>query len=250
MLFGTGLCNTGSMANLQDNTAHDRSLPDAEIYQLSESAIVLRARREYSAANPALDVQQRIWALDQFLRATSLPRIDIIPGLHNITVTFDGPAALAALWRNTLEAGWSESTHSASQPRAGGRQVELEVYYGGDYGPDLEAVCKHCALDPASVITLHSEARYTVAFIGFQPGFPYLLGLPEPLFCPRKPRPVQQLAAGSVAIGGQQTGIYPASSPGGWQVIGRLANPAELFSIEREEPALLQAADQLRFIPR
>ena len=90
----------------------------------------------------------------------------------------------------------------------------------------------------------------TVAFIGFQPGFPYLLGLPEPLHCPRKSKAVQQLAAGSVAIGGGQTGIYPGDSPGGWQVIGRLAEPHALFQLEREDPVLLRPADQLRFIAR
>ena len=237
-----------AMAIQAQSNRPGNAIHDADIFHLSESAIVLRARQEYSVAAGQLEVQRRIWRLAEQLHSSALPCIDIVPGLHNITVVYDGPQQLAEQWRTVLEVGWQQSATDHGSTTASGRLIELKAYYGGEYGPDMSTVCEHCGLDENAVIELHSQASYTVAFIGFQPGFPYLLGLPERLNCPRKRKPAQQLAAGSIAIGGVQTGIYPGDSPGGWQVIGRLAEPGVLFQHERDEPVLLRAADQLRFI--
>ena len=127
------------------------------------------------------------------------------------------------------------------------RQVEIYTRYGGEDGPDLAFVAQYHGLDEAQVITLHSAVQYQVYFIGFMPGFAYLGGLPEILATPRLEKPRLQVPAGSVGIAGAQTGIYPCSSPGGWQLIGR--TELALFNPNRIPPALLAPGDRVRFIP-
>lgn len=124
---------------------------------------------------------------------------------------------------------------------------EIRVAYGGAAGPDLPALARRAGLDEAAYVARHAAADYTVAFLGFQPGFPYLQGLPDALHAPRRSTPRVRVPAGSVAIGGGYTGIYPAAGPGGWQLIGRTA--AMLFDPRRAAPALLQPGDRVRFVP-
>jgi KipI family sensor histidine kinase inhibitor len=136
---------------------------------------------------------------------------------------------------------------SLDPDRAGrGRLHEIAVEYGGDAGPDLQGVAEQAGLDAATYVGLHVAVEYIVAFLGFQPGFPYLRGLPGPLHAPRRPSPRTRVPAGSVAIGGTYTGIYPGQGPGGWQLIGRTAT--SLFDPEREPPALLMPGDRVRFV--
>src|SRR5690606_2544073 len=97
----------------------------------------------------------------------------------------------------------------------------VPVVYGGEHGPDIDHVAKSAKLSTDEVVKLHTGATYHVAAIGFSPGFPYLLGLPEKLATARRATPRVRVAAGSVGIGGSQTGIYPRETPGGWQLIGR-----------------------------
>jgi len=125
--------------------------------------------------------------------------------------------------------------------------VEIPVIYGGEFGPDLETVAKHNKLSIAEVVRLHSQPLYPVYFIGFLPGFPYLGGLDPAIACPRLDTPRPAIPAGSVGIAGNQTGIYPSESPGGWRIIGR--TPLKLFDWCRQPPALLAPGDQVRFIP-
>lgn len=122
----------------------------------------------------------------------------------------------------------------------------IKVRYGGDAGPDLAQLAGQAGLDPASYIERHCAAEYSVAFLGFQPGFPYLRGLPEVLHAPRRATPRVHVPAGSVAIGGAYTGIYPADGPGGWHIIGH--TEAVLFDPDRPGPALLLPGDQVRFV--
>jgi KipI family sensor histidine kinase inhibitor len=119
------------------------------------------------------------------------------------------------------------------------------VCYGGESGPDLDAVAEHAGLSRDDVIARHAAAEYTVAMLGFAPGFPYLLGLDRALQVPRRPSPRTRVPAGSVAIGGAQTGIYPRELPGGWHLIGR--TPLVLFDPAREPPCLLAPGDRVRF---
>jgi len=127
------------------------------------------------------------------------------------------------------------------------RLVDIPVCYGGELGPDLEAVAAHCCLTAAQVVERHTEPEYLVYFLGFSPGFPYLGGLDPALGTPRLENPRKSVPAGSVAIGGIQAGIYPMSSPGGWRIIGR--TPMRLFDPSLRPPELLHMGDRLRFRP-
>lgn len=124
---------------------------------------------------------------------------------------------------------------------------EIAVAYGGQAGPDLQALAARAGMDMDGFVSSHAAAEYTVAFLGFQPGFPYMRGLPAGLHAPRRASPQVRVAAGSVAIGGAYCGIYPSAGPGGWQIIGRTA--AVLFDPARDAPALLLPGDRVRFVP-
>jgi inhibitor of KinA len=139
------------------------------------------------------------------------------------------------------------SVLSVLEPRLNlpSRIVELPVCYGEAYALDLEAVVALTGLTSREIIRRHSEAEYVVRMLGFMPGFPYLAGLPTELQVPRKERPRLNVPAGSVAIAGNQAGVYPVVSPGGWQVIGR--TPVRLFDPQSASPSLLQAGDRVRF---
>ena len=123
-----------------------------------------------------------------------------------------------------------------------GEPVEIPVTYDGE---DLPEVARLTGLDPEEVIRRHTAPEYTVAFLGFSPGFPYLVGLDPALKVPRRDTPRTSIPAGSVGLAGGQTGIYPTASPGGWQLIGR--TEVTLFDPHRDPPALLGPGSRLRF---
>ncbi|MGA9288745.1 MAG: 5-oxoprolinase subunit PxpB [Anaerobacillus sp.] len=123
--------------------------------------------------------------------------------------------------------------------------VTIPTLYGGEFGPDLENLAHSKGKKKNDIIALHTERDYLVNMIGFLPGFPYLSGLNEEIAMPRLDEPRQAVPAGSVGIAGNQTGIYPLESPGGWNVIGR--TPLRLFDPEKKEPFLFQQGDFLHF---
>ncbi|OPJ57641.1 5-oxoprolinase subunit PxpB [Clostridium oryzae] len=125
--------------------------------------------------------------------------------------------------------------------------VEIPVCYGGELGPDIEFVAEVNKLSVDEVIKIHSKGDYLVYMIGFAPGFPYLGGLSEKIFTPRRKTPRTAIPQGSVGIAGSQTGIYPIETPGGWQIIGR--TPLRLFDLYREDKTLLKCGDIARFNP-
>ncbi|SOC41926.1 5-oxoprolinase subunit PxpB [Salinicoccus kekensis] len=124
--------------------------------------------------------------------------------------------------------------------------IEIPVCYGGAFGPDLERF-KEDGLSPEEVIEMHSGTEYLVYMLGFMPGFPYLGGLDEKLFKARLDNPRTSIPAGSVGIGGKQTGMYPFTSPGGWNLLGR--TPVPLFDEGREPSILYEAGDRIIFKP-
>lgn len=125
--------------------------------------------------------------------------------------------------------------------------VEIPVAYGGEFGPDLETIANSNKISSSEIVRIHSRPLYSVYFIGFLPGFPYLGGLDPAIACPRLDTPRPAIPAGSVGIAGDQTGIYPTESPGGWRIIGR--TPLKLFNWQCQPPALLTPGDCVRFIP-
>jgi antagonist of KipI len=172
--------------------------------------------------------------------------VDVVPAFAQVTVFYD-PSQIGdfSAFCHELEHRVAHAEDSAVA--ATGRHVEIPTHYGGVSGSDLDAVSRHTGLTPAEVIALHSGAEYLVHAIGFAPGFPYLGGLPERLATPRRATPRARVAAGSVGIGGAQTGIYPVATPGGWNVIGR--TPLRLFDPFRENPAWLHVGDRVKFQP-
>lgn len=125
--------------------------------------------------------------------------------------------------------------------------IEIPVVYGGKYGPDLRFVAEHNHLSVEEVVKIHSLAEYLVYMLGFTPGFAYLGGMSKKIAAPRLEKPRKRVPAGSVGVGGKQTGIYPIESPGGWRIIGR--TPLELFDVEKDPPVLLKPGDRVKFIP-
>jgi KipI family sensor histidine kinase inhibitor len=125
---------------------------------------------------------------------------------------------------------------------------EIEVAYGGDAGPDLADLARLHDLEESAVVELHVSIQYTVGFLGFSPGFAYLIGLPAALATPRLATPRTRVPAGSVAIGGEFTGIYPRATPGGWRILGR--TDVSLFDPHVDPPTRLLAGDRVKFVPR
>ena len=194
-------------------------------------------------ANGPLDLscQQRIWAMAKQLRARDI-LTDIVPGMNNLTAIFDPDKTAGGDVLVLMEQAWKgvQSQHLDL------RTLEIPVRYGGADGPDLEVVAAHACLTPEAVILAHSSADYVVYFLGFQPGFAYLGGLPDGLATPRRADPRLVVPAGSVGIGGAQTGIYPSAGPGGWQLIGR--TDLRLFDPSQPEPILLRPGDVIKFV--
>ena len=125
--------------------------------------------------------------------------------------------------------------------------LEIPVLYGGEAGPDLDFVAEHAGKTPEEVIKIHTSTEYLIYMLGFTPGFPYLGGMDPSIAAPRRKEPRIHIPAGSVGIAGEQTGVYPIVSPGGWQLIGR--TPLRLFDPQKEQPILLSAGAGIRFVP-
>ena len=210
---------------------------------LAERAVLFTA-----TAEPDLPTQQKIWQLARQLRDSRQYGdllIDIVPGMGNLLLMCEPARSeqlaelagkLPELWQQTEAAAFS------------GKRIAIPVVYGGPAGPDLPAVAAHSGLSEAEVIRRHSRVEYPVYCLGFQPGFAYLGGLDPGLHMPRRSRPRPSVAAGSIGIGGSQTGIYPSVSPAGWQIIGRTS--AKLFDAGKHPPCLLQPGDIVCFEPQ
>jgi KipI family sensor histidine kinase inhibitor len=128
-----------------------------------------------------------------------------------------------------------------------GRLVEIPVRYGGADGPDLDEVARAHELRPDEVVEIHAGVEYDAFFLGFAPGFAYLGPVPASIATPRLDVPRPRVPAGSVAIGGAQTAVYPTETPGGWRLIGR--TDAHLWDVARDPPSLIGPGDRVRFVP-
>ena len=175
--------------------------------------------------------------------------LDCVPAYASLAVFID-PEAFARSPDPLIEAeAWLRHTigsASAVATDSWQRVLEIPVRYGGEDGPDLDALASELDIPPRELIARHCAPLYQVAMLGFAPGFPYLLGLDPTLNSPRLATPRQTVPAGSVGIGGSQTGVYPCISPGGWRLIGH--TPLLLFDAGRDPPSLLRAGDHVRFV--
>jgi KipI family sensor histidine kinase inhibitor len=190
-----------------------------------------------------LAVADDVLPLRNALLAEAHPAVlAVVPAARTVLVEFD-PAAIAAAELRAMIQRCAQAPDSAADRLSGEPAVELEVHYDG---ADLDSVARQSGLTVAEVIRRHSSAVYTVQFCGFSPGFGYLSGLDPALRLPRLASPRPAVPAGSVAIAGEFTGVYPRSSPGGWLLLGR--TETVLFDLDRSPPALLRpgATVQLR----
>lgn len=190
---------------------------------------------------PSITLQGRLWQLVQLLeqRRGALGLLEIVPAMGNLLLQFT--TSEREVIDEVLRLG---AEISVAVPD--GRTIDIPVRYGGTAGPDLEEVARHCNMTCDEVIARHSAGVYRVYCLGFQPGFAYLGGLAPALNTPRRVTPRISIPAGSVGIGGSQTGIYPVASPGGWHLIG--ATSVQLFDATRSPPSLLMPGDTVRFV--
>ncbi|WP_415972936.1 5-oxoprolinase subunit PxpB [Rhodococcus sp. 077-4] len=161
--------------------------------------------------------------------------VDLVPAARTVLVCFDGPRQPISDWISAVEpSGTTDDDRSDT--------VSVPVIYDG---ADLDEVAGLTGLSTAEVIAAHTDQVWTVAFGGFAPGFGYLVGTDTRLHVPRRASPRTSVPAGSVSLAGEFSGIYPRSSPGGWQLIGR--TDATLWNLDREPPALLRPGTTVRF---
>ncbi len=189
------------------------------------------------------DVNCRVQQLMRQLQDAQLQGVrELAPGYRSLLVVFD-PLAIAP---DHLKERITEiDAHPLAAGLTPAKQLTVPVFYGGEYGPDLEAVAAQIGISTDEVVRLHTGTVYRVYMIGFTPGYPYLGELPAELAVPRRRTPRTRVPKGSVGIAQRQTGIYPVESPGGWQIIGW--TPIELFDSGRPLPSLLEMGDRVKF---
>jgi len=193
----------------------------------------------------SLDAHERVRRL--LLSLDSRPVVGIRnlhPAYCSLLVDFDAlrlsHGELEAILREYLE-------RLDAVPLPSPRELEIPTCYGGEFGPDLDEVAALHGMTPDRVIELHASVTYLVYFLGFVPGFAYLGELPATLATPRLAAPRRSVPAGSVGIAGNQTGVYPFATPGGWRLIGR--TPIAMFRPDRGDMSFLSIGDRVRFTP-
>jgi KipI family sensor histidine kinase inhibitor len=188
-------------------------------------------------------VNQKVRALFIEMSAHNLKGIkELVPGYRSLMVVYD-PLASSFL---SLKSQIVDISHTVDEARLPSpRIVEIPVVYGHEFGPDLEWVASYLKMTPEAVIDLHTQPIYQVYMIGFMPGYPYMGEVLDSLVTPRRETPRTHVMQGSVGIAQKQTGIYPVTSPGGWQIIGR--TPIRLFDPQENPPSFLAMGDQVKF---
>jgi inhibitor of KinA len=240
------------MSNLA-GVSGSRGSGEVKIVPLGDSAIVVQLGEAID-----LETHKRVRQLSDYLeRHPFTGMIEYVPAFTTVASYFEGwtllnahsdeaagedeqcTFAIAAALVNKIMLRLEDAAVEQS------RIVDIPVCYGGELGPDLEAVAAHHGLSKEEVIDIHTSADYLVYMLGFAPGFAYLGGLSERIATPRRQTPRLSIPAGTVGIAGGQTGVYPIATPGGWQLIGK--TPIPLFLPQQIPPTLLKAGDIVRF---
>jgi KipI family sensor histidine kinase inhibitor len=199
----------------------------------------------YFSHRITVDAHERVRRLLQLLASEPVPGIrNLHPAYCSVLVKFD-PLKRRHEELEEILRQYLARLDDVKLPEP--RHVEIPVCYGGEYGPDLIDVSTAHSMAPAQVIDLHSSTTYIVYFLGFVPGFAYLGELPNALITPRLATPRRSVPPGSVGIAGNQTGVYPVATPGGWRLLGR--TPISMFRPEKNGLSLLSIGDRVRFSP-
>lgn len=189
-------------------------------------------------------INRKIAATVQLMREQHINGVtDVIPAFCSLLINYDPRVISYEQIKGRMEA-LVKIDVSAGNTRK--RVFEIPVCYGGEYGPDIQNIADHAGMSVEEVIQIHTSRDYLIYMLGFLPGFTYLGGLDERIHTPRLANPRIRIPAGSVGIGGSQTGIYPMDSPGGWQLMGM--TPVKTYDPDREVPILVEAGDYIRFV--
>ncbi|MCI8578134.1 MAG: 5-oxoprolinase subunit PxpB [Lachnospiraceae bacterium] len=210
------------------------------ILTAGDSSLLIEFGKEISP-----EINRKIAATVQLMKEQHIEGVvDMIPAFCSLLINYDPRVVRYDKMKKRLESLVRMDIKVGAEKR---RIFEIPVVYGGEYGPDLAAIAQHAGLSEAEVINIHSSQDYLIYMLGFLPGFCYLGGLDERIHTPRLANPRLKIRAGSVGIGGSQTGIYPLDSPGGWQLMGM--TPVKTYDPDREVPILVEAGNYIRFVP-
>lgn len=205
-----------------------------------DSALLIQFEQEISP-----EVNRRIAAVVKLIRVQQISGIvDMIPTYASLLINYNPLVIRYSELHRRVESIVKMDTKTETVRK---RVYEIPVLYGGEYGPDLRNIAEHAGLSEEEVVQIHSSQDYLIYMLGFLPGFTYLGGLDARIHTPRLANPRVLIPAGSVGIGGSQTGIYPMDSPGGWQLMGM--TPVKTYDPDREKPILVEAGDYIRFVP-
>jgi inhibitor of KinA len=210
-----------------------------KIDALGDSALIINLADEISDSSGLL---ARVLSAAATIEGAKLPGVvDVTSSYESVAVFFDLPQVEPDIEDKIRVLIASAGVRVSGKKR----RVQIPVCYDEEFALDLDRVANHTSLTPDAIVMLHSSAEYTVACIGFMPGFPFLTGLPQQLRVPRLESPRTKVSAGSVAIANAQAGVYPLESPGGWNVLGR--TPLQLFRVNENPPTLLRPGDCVQF---
>jgi inhibitor of KinA len=225
-----------------------------EVTPLGDSAVLIRVAENFDdAPERALE---KVLAAQQSLSAAKIPgAVELVPAYTTVSLFYDPLRAIDAGAPVENVFGWLEQQIREATAKSGNitaesiktSAIEVPVCYDPEFGFDLDDVSRRAGINPNEVVDLHIGAEYRVHCVGFIGGFPFLGGLPPKLATPRRDTPRKEIPAGSVGIGGKQTGIYPIKSPGGWNIIGRTR--LHLFDPQKNPPVVLRTGDRVRFRP-
>lgn len=205
-----------------------------------DSAILLEFEQKISP-----EINKKITTMVHLLREQQIKGvIDMIPAFCSLLINYDPRVITYEVLSKRIKSLLHLNIEAGTTLK---KVYEIPVCYGGEFGPDLSFIAEHAKLSEEEVISIHSSKDYLIYMLGFLPGFSYLGGLDERIHTPRLDNPRIKINAGSVGIGGAQTGIYPLDSPGGWQLLGM--TPVKTYDPSRAEPILFEAGDYIRFVP-
>lgn len=210
------------------------------ILTAGDSSILVEFGKEISP-----EINRRIANTVQLMREQHIEGVvDVIPAFCSLLINYDPRVISYEKMKKRIQALVRVDIKRGETSK---RLFEIPVVYGGEYGPDLAFIAQNAGMSEEEVIKIHSSSDYLIYMLGFLPGFCYLGGLDERIHTPRLSTPRIKIPAGSVGIGGSQTGIYPLDSPGGWQLMGM--TPVKTYDPDREVPILVEAGDYIRFVP-
>lgn len=210
-----------------------------EILPYGDQAILINFEQQIDS-----EINDKVIQLYEKLKSNAIEGVTFcIPAYCSLTVGYDIGVYSFEAFSEKIKTIAKETSLNFSQKEK--RKISIPVCYASEYAIDAKEVSTHTNLSFTEIMSLHVKSTYRVFMMGFLPGFAYMGKLPEQLFCPRKTTPRKKVEAGSVAIAGFQTGIYPSDAPGGWQIIGR--SPIPLFNPKSKNPFVFQTGDIVQF---